>query len=66
MGMEDLSLGVKQSGRKANNSPPTNDEVNNEWSYTSDPQYVFMAWCLVKRRDLLLANLACNSSTEKV
>jgi hypothetical protein len=21
------------------------------WSYTSTPQYVFMAWCLVKHRD---------------
>jgi len=24
---------------------------NNAWSYTSTPQYAFMAWCLVKRRD---------------
>jgi len=23
----------------------------NEWSYTSIPQYAFMAWCLVKHRD---------------
>jgi hypothetical protein len=23
----------------------------NEWSYISTPQYVFMAWCLVKSRD---------------
>jgi hypothetical protein len=23
----------------------------NEWSYTSTPQYAFMAWCLVKHRD---------------
>jgi hypothetical protein len=23
----------------------------NAWSYTSTPQYVFMAWCLVKHRD---------------
>jgi hypothetical protein len=23
-------------------------EVKNAWSYTSIPQYVFMAWCLVK------------------
>jgi hypothetical protein len=21
----------------------------NEWSYTSAPQYAFMAWCLVKK-----------------
>jgi hypothetical protein len=25
--------------------------VKNAWSYTSTPQYIFMAWCLVKRRD---------------
>jgi hypothetical protein len=24
---------------------------NNAWSYTSTPQYAFMAWCLVKHRD---------------
>jgi hypothetical protein len=23
-------------------------EVRNAWSYTSTPQYIFMAWCLVK------------------
>jgi hypothetical protein len=23
----------------------------NAWSYTSTPQYVFMAWCLVKHKD---------------
>jgi hypothetical protein len=23
----------------------------NEWSYTSSPQYAFMAWCSVKHRD---------------
>jgi hypothetical protein len=23
----------------------------NEWSYTSTPQYVFMAWCLVEKRE---------------
>jgi hypothetical protein len=24
----------------------------NEWSYTSTPQYAFMAWCLVKAQGL--------------
>jgi len=23
--------------------------VRNAWSYTSTPQYVFMAWCLIKQ-----------------
>jgi len=28
-------------------------EVKNAWSYTSTPQYSFMAWCLAKHRDNL-------------
>jgi len=24
----------------------------NAWSYTSTPQYAFMAWCLVKKKPL--------------
>jgi hypothetical protein len=46
-----LSLGVKRPGREADYSPPSTAEVKNAWSYTSTPQYVFMAWCLVKQRD---------------
>jgi hypothetical protein len=46
-----LSLGIKRSGCEADHSPPSIAEVKNEWSYTSTPQYVFMAWCLVKHRD---------------
>jgi hypothetical protein len=43
-----LSLGVKWPGRKADHSPPSSAEVNNAWSYTSTPQYIFMAWCSLK------------------
>jgi hypothetical protein len=46
-----LSLEVKRPGSEAEHSPPSSAEVKNEWSYTSTRQYVFMAWCLVKRRD---------------
>jgi hypothetical protein len=46
-----LSLGVKRPGCEADHSPPSSAEVKNAWSYTSTPQYVFMAWCLVKHRD---------------
>jgi hypothetical protein len=46
-----LSLGVKRPGREADNSPPSSAEIKTAWSYTSTPQYVFMAWCLVKHRD---------------
>jgi hypothetical protein len=31
-------------------SPPYNVEVKNAWSYTSAPQYAFMAWCSVKKK----------------
>jgi hypothetical protein len=48
---ETLSLGIKQPGQEANHSPPSSAEVKNAWSYTSTPQYVFIAWCLVKHRD---------------
>jgi hypothetical protein len=46
-----LSLRVKQPGREADRSPPSSAEVKNAWSYTSTPQYTFMAWCLVKHKD---------------
>jgi hypothetical protein len=46
-----LSLGVKRPGRDADHSSPSSAEVKNAWSYTSTPQYVFIAWCLVKHRD---------------
>jgi hypothetical protein len=46
-----FSLGVKRPGREADHSPLSSAEVKNAWSYTSTPQYVFRAWCLVKHRD---------------
>jgi hypothetical protein len=46
-----LLLGVKRPGREADHSSPSSAGVKNEWSYTSTPQYVFMAWQLVKHRD---------------
>jgi hypothetical protein len=46
-----LSLGVKRTGREADHSPQSSAEGKNAWSYTSTPQYVYMAWCLVKHRD---------------
>jgi hypothetical protein len=46
-----ISLGVKRPGREADHPPPSSAEVKNAWSYTSIPEYVFMAWCLVKHRD---------------
>jgi hypothetical protein len=46
-----VSLRVKWLGREADHSPPSSAEVKNAWSYTPLPQYIFMAWCLVKHRD---------------
>jgi hypothetical protein len=46
-----LSLVVKRPEREADHSPPSSAEVENAWSYISTPQYVFIAWCLVKQRD---------------
>jgi hypothetical protein len=43
--------GVKRPAREADHSPPSSAEVKNAWSYNSTPQYVFIAWCLVKHRD---------------
>jgi hypothetical protein len=37
-----LSPGVKRPGREADRSPPTSDEVNKMWIYTSTPTYTFM------------------------
>jgi hypothetical protein len=48
---EALSLGVKRPGREADHSPSSSAEVKNAWSYTCTPQYVSMAWCLVRHRD---------------
>jgi hypothetical protein len=48
-----LSLGVKRLGHAADHSPPSSPEVKNVWSYTSTPQYAFMAWCSVKAQGQL-------------
>jgi len=40
---------VKRSGREFDHSSPSSAEVKTAWKYTSTPQYVFMAWCLIKQ-----------------
>jgi hypothetical protein len=47
-----LSPWVKRPGHEADHSPPSNAKSKNAWSYTSTPQYVFTAWCLVKKIQL--------------
>jgi hypothetical protein len=46
-----LYPGVERSGLEPDHSPASSVEVNNAWSYTSTPQYVCMALCLVKYSD---------------
>jgi hypothetical protein len=43
--------GVKRQWPEIDHSLPSSAEVKNAWSYTSTPQYVFMAWCLLKHRN---------------
>jgi hypothetical protein len=38
---------VERPGREADHSPPSSAEVKNARSYTSIPQHVFMACCLI-------------------
>jgi hypothetical protein len=45
-----LSLEVKRREREADHSHLV-PKSKNKWSYTSIPQYVLMAWYLVKHRD---------------
>jgi hypothetical protein len=46
-----LTRHISGMGRAADHSLPSNVEVKNVWSYTFTPQYVFMAWYLVKHRN---------------
>jgi hypothetical protein len=38
-------------GHESDHSPPPSAEVKNAWELYLHPQYVLMAWCLVKHRD---------------
>jgi hypothetical protein len=53
MGTRGSFPGLKRPRREADHSPPYSAEVKNEWSYTSTPQYAFMAWCSVKAQGQL-------------
>jgi hypothetical protein len=57
-----LSMGVKRSGREADHSPPSGAEVNNAWSYSSTPQYSFMAQCSVRKAQVQLYLYLCDLS----
>jgi hypothetical protein len=44
-----LSPGVKRPVREVDYWPPSDAEFKNAWTYTSIPQYVFMACCPIKQ-----------------
>jgi hypothetical protein len=47
-----MGTGGKAAGVWSYHSPHSSAEVKNAWRYIyTPPQYVFMAWCLVKLRD---------------
>jgi hypothetical protein len=54
MGNKCSFSGVKRPGREADHSPPSSAEVNSAWTYTSTPQYTFMAWRSVKAEGQLI------------
>jgi hypothetical protein len=60
-----LSRGVTRPGRDADHSPPSSVQVKNGWSYTSTPQYAFMAWCSIKTQGLTLT-LPCINEVRTV
>lgn len=43
-------LGIKQ-GHEADHSPPSKAKFNNTWSLASIPQFIIMAWWLIKHKD---------------
>jgi len=45
---------VKWLGHEADQSPPSNAEIKDLWSYTSTLPYFFMVWCLTKYRDTII------------
>jgi len=59
-----VDTGLKQPGRVFGNSPPSSAEVKNLCSYTSSPNYAFMAWCLVKHRGNFTYQRFVSVSTE--
>jgi len=42
---------VKRPEREADHSASSSAEVKILWAFISTPQYVFMAWCLIKHTD---------------
>jgi len=45
---------VKWLGHEADQSPPSNAEIKDLWSYTFTLPYFFVVWCLIKYRDTII------------
>jgi hypothetical protein len=58
--------GLKRPRSEADYSPPSSTEVKNPWSSNFTPQYVFMAWCLVKHRDNFAFTLTPWNTREQI
>jgi hypothetical protein len=58
-----LSPEVKRPGREADHSSPSSTEVKECVALHLRPQYVFMAWCLVKQRKNPIQNVTCLASS---
>jgi hypothetical protein len=59
VGSGGLSPGIKQLGCEADHSAPVSAKVKECMAFYLRPQYVFMAWCLVKHRDNFYGNKNC-------
>jgi hypothetical protein len=52
VGIEDVSLAVKQHRHESNHSSQSSAEVKNDGVYTSNHTSNFMAWFLIKNKDV--------------
>jgi hypothetical protein len=52
---------VKLPGHEPDHSSPSSAEVKNVWLYISTPQYVFVAFCLIKHRNNFYVKLLENT-----
>jgi hypothetical protein len=50
MGTGVPSSAAKLPGREANHLPAYNAEVKMDWSYTSNPPYACVTWCLIEQQ----------------
>lgn len=49
-----FSQGVKRPACETNHSPSPSSELENIWSFASNPVYVFMVWCLIKHKEIFI------------